>query len=337
MAVRKPPKLEAGVRFPSSAPLMKKTIELSKEQILSISGILNSNLSIISDFFPNLKISTRGTKIIVSGPEKNVKEFLQKLQVLLEVINSNNFLSEQQLLMILSSKDLRVDLPVYTTTEKKNIIFYCYDGTPVTAKTPNQQKIVESIENNDLVIVVGPAGTGKTYTAVALALKYLKEGKVKRIVLTRPAVEAGESLGFLPGSVKEKLDPYLRPLYDAIEEMLSPSKLQELLQKEIIQIVPIAFMRGRTLNNSFIILDEAQNATVPQMKMTLTRLGHNSKLIVTGDITQSDLPQGIPVGLKKTIEVLNGIENIDFIFLDERDVVRHPLVVKIIKAFEEKK
>jgi len=317
---------------------MKKVITLSSEEAQILFGPLNNNITLLNEIFPNISINSRGSKLIVSGNIDIVNEFVAKFEKVREIAEQTGYITESQMLMIMSHNAKEEEIQSISTTtnskNNKNVILYCPDGSAVVARTPNQIRLVEAVEKADMVFAIGPAGTGKTYTAVALALKYLKEGKVRRIVLTRPAVEAGESLGYLPGTMKEKLDPYLRPLYDALQEMVTIQKLQEMLQKEIIQIIPLAYMRGRTLNNSFVILDEAQNATRSQLKMFLTRLGHNSKFLITGDITQTDLPKHIPMGLKETIKILKGIEGIEFIFLDERDIIRHPLVAKILRAYE---
>jgi len=310
---------------------MKKVINLSSEEAQILFGPLNNNITLLTEMFPDISINSRGSKLIVSGNTDIVNDFVSKFEKVREIVEQTGYITESQMLMIMTQNAIEEAIQ---STNNKNVILYCPDGSAVVARTPNQIRLVEAVEKADMVFAIGPAGTGKTYTAVALALRYLKEGKVRRIVLTRPAVEAGESLGYLPGTMKEKLDPYLRPLYDALQEMTSTTKLQEMLQKEIIQIIPLAYMRGRTLNNSFVILDEAQNASRSQLKMFLTRMGHNSKFLITGDITQTDLPKHIPMGLKETIKILKGIEGIEFIFLDERDIIRHPLVIKILRAYE---
>ncbi len=237
-------------------------------------------------------------------------------------------------LITLKSGERRAREPMPTDLGSGELILYTHDGIPVHAKTPGQKRIVESSNLNDVLFSIGPAGTGKTYTSVALAVKALKEQRVKKIILARPAVEAGESLGFLPGDLKEKIDPYLRPLYDALEDMIEPDKLELYLTRNIIEIAPLAYMRGRTLNNAFVILDEAQNATNAQMKMFLTRIGFNSRAIITGDVTQTDLPRRQESGLITVQNILKDIDGIDFVYLKEEDVVRHKLVKDIINAYE---
>lgn len=242
--------------------------------------------------------------------------------------------NEVKTLITLKSGEHRARSPLPKNIKEGDLILYTYDGIPVHAKTPGQKRIVTTSSESDILFSIGPAGTGKTYTSVALAVKALKEQRVKKIILARPAVEAGESLGFLPGDLKEKIDPYLRPLYDALEDMIETDKLELYLTKNIIEIAPLAYMRGRTLNNAFVILDEAQNATNAQMKMFLTRIGFNSRAIITGDVTQTDLPRKQESGLITVQDILKDVEGIDFVYLTEEDVVRHKLVKDIIKAYE---
>ncbi|MFY0698725.1 MAG: PhoH family protein [Balneola sp.] len=242
--------------------------------------------------------------------------------------------NEVKTLITLKSGEKKARTPLPKNIKEGDLILYTYDGIPVHAKTPGQKRIVTTSNQSDILFSIGPAGTGKTYTSVALAVKAMKEQRVKKIILARPAVEAGESLGFLPGDLKEKIDPYLRPLYDALEDMIEPDKLDYYLTKNMIEIAPLAYMRGRTLNNAFVILDEAQNATNAQMKMFLTRIGFNSRAIITGDVTQTDLPRKQESGLITVQDILKDVDGIDFVYLSEEDVVRHKLVKDIINAYE---
>lgn len=279
------------------------------------------------------------------GPRKDREELKDIIKELVDIASRNGKLSDQDLETVLALKqeNEEVEAPSHVLQQKeqdsqeksRHHILYTFDGKAVTAKTPGQQQLLKSSKQDDMVFVIGPAGTGKTYTSVALAVKALKERKVKKIILARPAVEAGEELGFLPGDLKEKVDPYLRPLYDALEEMIDYERLELNMAKNIIEIAPLAYMRGRTLNNAFVILDEAQNATNAQMKMFLTRLGFNSQAIITGDITQTDLPKRKNSGLVCIQDILKGIDGISFVYLDQQDVVRHKLVREIINAYEE--
>ncbi len=294
-------------------------------------GVNDSNLEVIRKRFPELKLVARGNEIKVLGDEKNIHQFSEKINRLIQhyqkfgnltVENVEHFLSE-------NGKDASAQQAQNTA----DVLVFGQNGVMVRARTPNQKKMVESSEKNDVVFAIGPAGTGKTYTAVALAVRALKNREIKRIILTRPAVEAGENLGFLPGDLKEKIDPYLRPLYDALYDMIQGEKVKTYIENGIIEVAPLAFMRGRTLDNAFVILDEAQNATESQLKMFLTRMGPSAKFIVTGDITQIDLPKNQPSGLVQAIKILPSIRGIDFIYLDGGDVVRHRLVKEIIEAY----
>lgn len=272
------------------------------------------------------------------GPEQDREELKEVVKELISIAVRNGSLSEDDIdtVLALRQDDDLVDRPnpLQDVTGEGDLILHTHTGETVTAKTPGQQNIVNATHYNDIVFAIGPAGTGKTFTSVALAVKALKERKVKKIILARPAVEAGETLGFLPGDLKEKVDPYLRPLYDALEEMMDHDRLELNMAKNVIEIAPLAYMRGRTLNNAFVILDEAQNATNVQMKMFLTRIGFNSQAIITGDITQTDLPQRKHSGLISIQKILRNIEGISFVYLDQRDVVRHKLVRDIIRAYE---
>ena len=311
--------------------MIKIHLELSPEDLYCLFGKGEENIKKLAKIL-DLKIGTRGSEVLIEGDKD--KELI-----------AYNFIKDLESLFKSGKKPTQEDIRLYLSQidQKKSIkekleykeIIKTYRGRIISPKTSQQQKYVEEIEKNDITFGVGPAGTGKTYLAVAMAVKYLKEGKVARIILTRPAVEAGEKLGFLPGTLEEKISPYLRPLYDALFEMLDPDKVQTLLDRNIIEIAPLAFMRGRTLNDAFIILDEAQNTTREQMKMFLTRLGFGSKVVVTGDISQIDLPKKEDSGLIEAIKILRGIKGISIIQFSRKDVVRHKLVQEIIKAYEE--
>jgi len=309
--------------------LIEKEIILPAIDPLELFGPNNSKFKLIVSHYPKLKIVARGNMIKVNGEEAEVAAFDDMLTLIFWHIEKYNSLHLQQLERILQGQEKDI-IP----QGNDGVLVYGPGGTKVTARTPNQKLLVSAAENNDMIFAIGPAGTGKTYTAVALAVRALKEKHVKRIVLTRPAVEAGENLGFLPGDLKEKLDPYLQPLYDALMDMIPYEKLAEYLEKGVIEIAPLAFMRGRTLDKAFVILDEAQNATTSQMKMFLTRMGQNAKFIITGDATQIDLPKSQMSGLMRSVDLLKGIDGIGIIQLDESDVIRHKLVKKIIVAFE---
>jgi len=306
---------------------------IRKVEPVLIYGLQDHNLNEIEKAYPNSKLTARGSVIKVSGSGKDVKAIKGIIDDLIDLASRKGSISEDDLQTILSLKksDPHADTPIFLESD---IIIKTYTGETVRAKTPGQRQIIDATANNDITFAIGPAGTGKTYTSVALAVKALKERTVKKIVLCRPAVEAGESLGFLPGGLREKIDPYLRPLYDSLEEMLDYETLELNMAKNIIEIAPLAYMRGRTLNNAFVILDEAQNATKMQMKMFLTRLGINSRAIITGDVTQTDLPSKQKSGLISVQNVLDGIKGISFVYLDQRDVVRHRIIREIITAYE---
>jgi phosphate starvation-inducible PhoH-like protein len=308
--------------------LQEKIFTLPKTEILNLLGAHNSYLKLIQAHFSKLKIIHRGDELMVKGAEEVIQEFEAKLQLLLQHLERYNYLTENNILNILSKGS-----DVLKSDKGDEILVYGNKGLNITARTLNQRKMVEAINQNDMLFAIGPAGTGKTYTAVALAVRALKNKEVRRIVLTRPAVEAGENLGFLPGDMKEKLDPYLQPLYDALRDMIPHEKLQEYIENRTVEIAPLAFMRGRTLDHAFVILDEGQNATDRQMKMFLTRMGKSAKFIITGDNTQIDLPKREVSGLKKAVDQLTNIEGISFVFLDEKDVVRHRLVKIIIEKY----
>jgi phosphate starvation-inducible PhoH-like protein len=293
-------------------------------------GLQNELLELLKTAYPATKIVARGLEIKLIGTDEEIMLVEAIIEQMKHVIQKQGHITEEQLKDLLNKQKT----VIFTEKDAKPILFGA-NGQPILAKTVNQKRMVEACLHNDIVFAIGPAGTGKTYTAVAIAVNALKNKQVKRIVLVRPAVEAGESLGFLPGDMKEKVDPYLRPLYDALDDMIHAEKLKAYLESKVIEIVPLAYMRGRTLNNAFIILDEAQNATSTQMKMFLTRLGMDSKIIVTGDLTQIDLPKKSLSGLKHAVNLLKNIKGISLIELDGRDVVRHPLVKKIIEAYSE--
>lgn len=298
---------------------------------IDLYGVNNNKLDSLKKAFPRLKIVFRGDQIKVAGTDEDIENFSIKINEILEYLQRFGKITIQDIEEILYEKETQTK---FLEPDLKDVIVYGNNGHVVRARTPNQKKMVELCEENDILFALGPAGTGKTYTAVALAVRALKEKKVKRIILTRPAVEAGESLGFLPGDLKEKIDPYLRPLYDALEDMIPADKLQFYKDTRVIEVAPLAFMRGRTLDHAFIILDEAQNCTTPQLKMFLTRLGPNAKCIVTGDETQIDLPQQWQSGLYDAIRILSRVSGIAMMRLEIIDVVRHKLVKKIIEAYD---
>lgn len=290
-------------------------------------GINNANLQLIKTLFPKLRIVARGNAIKVTGNAEDVPLFEEKIRELEKFSVDRNKLAQDDIIDIVKGNSPNV-------IKQDNLIIYGISGKPIFARTPNQQAFVDSFYKNDMVFGIGPAGSGKTYTAIALAVKALKNKEVKKIILSRPAVEAGEKLGFLPGDMKEKIDPYLQPLYDALEDMIAPAKLKDYIENKTIQIAPLAFMRGRTLSDAVIILDEAQNTTTHQIKMFLTRLGMNAKMIITGDITQIDLPPSQLSGLKHALRILKGVEGIGHIEFDKGDIVRHKLVQRIVDAYE---
>lgn len=311
--------------------MSEKTINLEDISPVEILGVNNENLTLIKKFFPKLKVIARGNKIRILGEAEDIAVFNERVQELIAYFNRYNQLTESNIERIMEN-GVSKQPPSGEKTE--DVLVFGNKGMAIKARTLNQRKMVEAFDKSDIVFAIGPAGTGKTYTAVALAVRALNNREVKRIVLTRPAVEAGENLGFLPGDLKEKLDPYLMPLYDALRDMIPPVKLKNYLENNVIEIAPLAFMRGRTLDNAIIILDEAQNATLGQIKMLLTRMGRAAKVIVTGDKTQVDLPYSQKSGLGEVEPLLSNIEGINFILMDERDVVRHDLVKKIIMAFQ---
>lgn len=313
---------------------IKLTIDTADQ--IQFWGANNEHYEMIKAAFPKLKIVARGNEVKALGDSEELKNFEQKIQILVEHLDKYRTLTPNDIYSILGAKASEVTV---TDGMPKNnggggeVIVYGNHGLMVKARTANQRKMVESIGKNDILFAIGPAGTGKTYTAVALAVRALKNKEIKRIILTRPAVEAGENLGFLPGDLKEKVDPYLRPLYDALDDMIPPEKLKIYLENRTIEVAPLAFMRGRTLDNCFVILDEAQNSTDMQLKMFLTRMGPTAKFIVTGDVTQVDLPKKTQSGLHNALRILADIKGIDIIYLNGEDVVRHKLVKQILKAY----
>jgi len=310
--------------------MTEKTIGLKMIDPIDIYGVNNRFIDLFASFFPKMRIVVRGSEIKIKGSEEDIALFEEKLSKLLEVKQKKQTLNEDDIkklfLQEFNSEDIH--------KEDGDVIVYGTDGKIVRARTKNQKALVANYADNDLIFALGPAGTGKTYTAIALAVRALKNKEVRRLILTRPAVEAGERLGFLPGDLREKLDPYLQPLYDALRDMIPAKRLAELMEDGIIQIAPLAYMRGRTLESAFVILDEAQNTTMGQLKMFLTRMGNNAKFVVTGDATQIDLPRKSDSGLIKGVNMLSGIKGVAIINFDKEDIVRHPLVTKIVEAFE---
>ena len=310
--------------------MSERIIPVETGNPVEIFGVNDKNLNLIRKIFPKLKLIARDNQLKVMGEESEIEYFEGRFRLILIHLERFGRLTETDILQICDENE---QLVYDVKTEGEDFILHGRNGVPVKARTPNQRKMVKSSTQNGLIFAIGPAGTGKTYTAVALAVRALKNREVKRIILTRPAVEAGENLGFLPGDLRDKLDPYLQPLYDALRDMIPSQKLLASFDDNTIEIAPLAFMRGRTLDNAFVILDEAQNATIPQMKMFLTRMGKTAKFIVTGDLTQVDLPRNQPTGLLHAASILKGIDGIDFIYLNEKDVVRHHLVTEIINAY----
>ena len=310
-----------------SKKLIETHIVLEDIDPVALYGVSNNNLQMIRSLYPKLRIVARDNVIRVLGDEEQMCLFEENIEKMRQHVVRFNTLKEEDIISIIHGQGNN-DYP-------EGVIVYTLSGRPIKARSENQQQIVSAFHTHDMLFTVGPAGTGKTYLSIALAVKALKEKTVKRIILSRPAVEAGEKLGFLPGDMKEKIDPYLRPLYDALEDMIPPAKLQDMMEKDIIQIAPLAFMRGRTLSDAIVILDEAQNTTSAQLRMFLTRMGWNTKMIVTGDLTQVDLPREHNSGLREALDILEKVEGIAVIRLDQRDIVRHKLVTRIVKAYEE--
>ncbi len=297
---------------------------------LAFYGVNNSKLNLLKKAFPKLKIVSRGTKVKLAGNEDDIQTVQEKINLMLRLLERDGHLSDNSVEEMLSEEQ---NFEITEPSGSREVLVHGRNGLQVKPRTMNQKRMVEASERSDIVFAIGPAGTGKTYTAVALAVRALKNKLVKKIILTRPAVEAGESLGFLPGDLKEKIDPYLRPLYDALDDMIPIEKLNYYMENRVIEVAPLAFMRGRTLDHAFIILDEAQNTTHSQLKMFLTRIGPSAKCMITGDLTQIDLPRNQESGLRRGISLLSDIEGIDVIYLNEHDVIRHRLVKLIVQAY----
>ena len=307
--------------------MIEKHIVLEDIDPVIFYGVGNGHLQMIRSLYPKLRIMARDNVIRVLGDEEQMAAFEESVEKLRAHVLRFNSLGDEDILDIIKGKRTRDDVP-------DGVVVYSMSGRPIKARTPNQQRLIEAYNQNDMVFAVGPAGTGKTYLSIALAVKALKDKTAKKIILSRPAVEAGEKLGFLPGDMKEKIDPYLQPLYDALEDMLPQVKLQDMMEKHIIQIAPLAFMRGRTLSDAVVILDEAQNTTPAQIRMFLTRMGWNTKMIITGDMTQIDLPKSQKSGLVEALYILKEVEGIGIVELDRKDIVRHKLVTRIVNAYE---
>lgn len=307
--------------------MIEKLIVLEDIDPVIFYGVNNANMQLIKALYPKLRIVARGNVIKVLGDEEEMCAFEENITKLEKYCAEYNSLKEEVIIDIVKGNAPQAE-------KSGNVIVFSVTGKPIIPRSENQLKLVEAFSKNDMVFAIGPAGSGKTYTAIALAVRALKEKEVRRIILTRPAVEAGEKLGFLPGDMKEKLDPYLQPLYDALNDMIPPAKLAKYLEEGTVQIAPLAYMRGRTLDNAFVILDEAQNTTLSQIKMFLTRMGRNARFIVTGDVTQIDLPKKSDSGLTRSMEILRGVEGIGIVEFDKRDIVRHQLVKYIVDAFD---
>jgi len=307
--------------------LTEKHIVLEDIDPVVFYGVGNAHLQMIRALFPKLRIVARDNVMRVLGDEEQMCSFEESIEMLRKHVLKFNTLKEEDILDIVKGRRTNDEIP-------EGVLVYSVSGRPIKAKSENQQRLIDAYNNNDMIFAVGPAGTGKTYLSIALAVKALKEKAIKKIILSRPAVEAGEKLGFLPGDMKDKIDPYLQPLYDALEDMIPAAKLQDMMEKRIIQIAPLAFMRGRTLSDAVVILDEAQNTTNAQLRMFLTRMGWNTKMIITGDMTQIDLPREQKSGLKEALKILTDIEGIGIVELNQKDIVRHKLVTKIVNAYE---
>ena len=308
-------------------PLIEKHIVLEDIDPVMFYGVGNSHLQMLKALYPKLRIVARDNILRILGDEEQMAAFEESTEKMRQHVLKFNSLVEEDIIDIIKGKRTRDEVP-------DGVVVYNMSGKPIKARTENQQRLIEAYEHCDMVFAVGPAGTGKTYLSIALAVKALKEKTAKKIILSRPAVEAGEKLGFLPGDMKDKIDPYLQPLYDALEDMLPQAKLQDMMEKHVIQIAPLAFMRGRTLSDAVVILDEAQNTTPAQLRMFLTRMGWNTKMIITGDMTQIDLPRTQKSGLTEALHILNGVEGIGVVNLNQKDIVRHKLVTRIVNAYE---
>ena len=307
--------------------MIEKHIVLEDIDPVVLYGANNSHLQIIKALYPKLRIVARDNVMRVLGDEEQMAVFEENIEKIRLHVLKYNSINDEDILDIIKGKKTKDD----TTND---VVVYNISGKPIKSRSENQQKLIDAYDKNDMIFAIGPAGTGKTYLSIALAVKALKEKTAKKIILSRPAVEAGEKLGFLPGDMKEKIDPYLQPLYDSLEDMIPAVKLQDMMEKHVIQIAPLAFMRGRTLSDAVVILDEAQNTTSAQIRMFLTRMGWNTKMIITGDLTQIDLPHGTLSGLREAVGILKGVEGISFINMNEKDIVRHKLVTRIVHAYE---
>lgn len=306
---------------------MEKHIVLEDIDSVMFYGVNNGHLQMIKSLFPKLRIIARGNVVRILGDEEEMSKAEESIEKMRRHILFYNTISDEDILDIVKGRKTKED-------SVKGVLVYNISGRPIKSRSENQQKLIDSFETSDMLFAVGPAGTGKTYLSIALAVKALKEKKAKRIILSRPAVEAGEKLGFLPGDMKDKIDPYLQPLYDALEDMIPTVKLQDMMDKHVIQIAPLAFMRGRTLSDAIVILDEAQNTTPQQIRMFLTRMGWNTKMIITGDMTQIDLPRSQKSGLREALDILGDIEGISVVRLGQKDIVRHKLVTRIVDAYD---
>ena len=307
--------------------MIEKHIVLEDIDPVMFYGVNNAHLQMIKSLYPKLRIVARDNVIRVLGDEEEMAKVEEDIEQMRKHLLKYNMLNDEDILDIVKGKQTKAD-------SVKGVLVYSISGRPIKSRSENQQQLIDAYEKNDMVFAVGPAGTGKTYLSIALAVKALKEKAIKKIILSRPAVEAGEKLGFLPGDMKDKIDPYLQPLYDALEDMIPAVKLQDMMEKHIIQIAPLAFMRGRTLSDAVVILDEAQNTTSQQIRMFLTRMGMNTKMIITGDLTQIDLPREQRSGLKEALKILDGVEGIGVVHLAQKDIVRHKLVTRIVNAYD---
>lgn len=307
--------------------MIEKHIILEDIDPVVFYGVGNAHLQMIKSLYPKLRIVARDNIIRVLGDEEEMASFEENVEKMRRHVLKYNNINDEDILDIIKGRQTKEE-------GVKGVIVYNISGKPIKCKSENQQKLVDAFENNDMIFATGPAGTGKTYLSIALAVRALKEKAIRKIILSRPAVEAGEKLGFLPGDMKDKIDPYLQPLYDALEDMLPAVKLQDMMEKNIIQIAPLAFMRGRTLSDAVVILDEAQNTTTAQLRMFLTRMGWNTKMVITGDMTQIDLPHGQRSGLAESLDILKNVEGIGFVSLGQKDIVRHKLVTRIVNAYE---
>ena len=307
--------------------MIEKHIVLEDIDPVMFYGVNNAHLQMIKSLYPKLRIVARDNVLRVLGDEEEMAKAEEDIEQMRKHLAKYNMLSEEDILDIVKGKQTKAD-------SVKGVLVYSISGKPIKSRSENQQRLIDAYEKNDMVFAVGPAGTGKTYLSIALAVKALKEKTAKKIILSRPAVEAGEKLGFLPGDMKDKIDPYLQPLYDALEDMIPAVKLQDMMEKHIIQIAPLAFMRGRTLSDAVVILDEAQNTTSQQIRMLLTRMGMNTKMVITGDLTQIDLPREQRSGLKEALKILDGVEGIGVVHLAQKDIVRHKLVTRIVNAYD---